>query len=111
MYPHVHAHAPHGTRAWAQVPLHMCTCSLLQHSGWDELGHQRSVFDPVYSSSRVGGTSCSLSLGRGIRMLQRPSSYSYSSRTCCQGWGRWQLGPSYSLLAEMAAAYPRDWKR
>lgn len=69
------------------------------------------MFDPMYARLKAGGPLCSLSLGRGIRVLQRPSSYSCSSRSCCQGWGRWQLGPSYSLLAEVAAANPRDWER
>lgn len=89
----------------------LCTCVHAHCSGWDESGHLRSVFDPVYASLRFGGPSCNPSLSRGIGVLQRPSSYNYSPRSCCQGWRRWQLGPSYSLLAKVAAAYPRDWER
>lgn len=77
---------------------------------WDETGGL-CLFDPVYANLRFGGPSYSLNLSREIRVLQRPFSYSYSSRSCCQGWRRWQLGPSYSLLAEVAAAYPRNWVR
>lgn len=75
----------------------LCTCVQAHCSGWDKSGYRRCVFDPVFASLRFGGSSCSLSLSRGIRVLQRPSSYSYSSRSCCQSWRRWQLGPSYSV--------------
>ena len=66
----------------------LCPCVHAHCSGWEELGRRRSVFDPLYARLRVGGPSCSLSLGRGISMLQSPSSYSYGSRSRCQAWGR-----------------------
>lgn len=88
----------------------LCICVHAHCSGWDASGGL-CLLDLVPASLRFGVPSCSLSPSRGIKVLQRPSPYSYSSRSCCQGWRRWQLGPSYSLLAEVAAAYPRNWVR
>ncbi|XP_031994017.1 2-(3-amino-3-carboxypropyl)histidine synthase subunit 1 isoform X1 [Hylobates moloch] len=48
----------------------------------------------------------SLSLGRGMRVLMEQQ---FQERL--PGWGRRQLCPSYSLLAEVAAANPRNRER
>lgn len=65
----------------------LCICVHAHCSGWDESGGL-CLLDCVYASLRFGGPSCNLSPSRGIKVLQRPSSYSYSSRSCCQGWRR-----------------------
>lgn len=90
---------------WGQAPLHLCACSLL----W--VGRVRS------SGVCVWPRVCQSEIW-GFLLQSEPEQRNQGAtetilwfRTCCQGWRRWQLGPSSSLLAEVVVAYPRDWEK
>lgn len=84
--------------------LRMCVCA--HCSGWEESGHQRSVFDPLYARLRAGGPSCGLSLDRGSRVLQRPSPTA-PSPGAVPGLGDAAAGPLLLFVGRSGSCQPK----